>query len=264
MLQGTPQQAAPRRPRVIYDVPEPAARADWMLSEDSVPESRPHDLVVDRVRALLTAWAQRISLRAAICRNLAVRWKEETPAIGVDPDVCVLAPPPPEGDALPSLRLWQPGHVPPVLAVEIVSASRADKDYTQSPDKYAANGTGELWVFDPMLAGPKTQGGPFRIQVWRRNDEGDFRRVYSGEGPAWSEAVRGFLHAVDGGSELAICDDVQGTRRWLTAEEAERAAKETERAAKEAERAAKEEAQRRAERLAEKLRALGVDPDELG
>jgi len=264
MFQGASQQARSRRPRVIYDVPEPAARADWTLSEESVPESRPHDLVVDRVRALLAAWAQRTSLRAAICRNLAVRWKEATPAVGVDPDVCVLAPPPPEGDELSSLRLWRPGHVAPVLAVEIVSESRADKDYTQSPDKYAASGTDELWVFDPRLAGPKAQGGPLRIQVWRRDEEGDFRRVYGGEGPAWSEAVQGFLHAVDGGSELALCDDVQGTRRWLTPEETERAAKEAERVAKESERAAKEEAQRRAERLAEKLRALGVDPDELG
>jgi hypothetical protein len=186
-----------------------------------------------------------------------VRWQEETPAIGVDPDVCVLAPPPPEGDELTSLRLWRPGHVPQVLAVEVVSASRADKDYAQSPDKYAANGTGELWIFDPKLAGPKAKGGPFRIQVWRRDDEGDFCRVYSGEGPAWSEAVQGFLHAVDGGRALALCDDEQGTRFWLSAEEAEGATEETERAAK-------EEAQRRAERLAEKLLALGVDPDELG
>lgn len=99
-------------------------------------------------------------------------------------------------------------------------------------------------------------GGPYRIQVWRRNDEGDFHRVYAGDGPAWSETVKGFLHAVNEGSELALCDDKAGTRRWLTLEE-------TERAAKEAERAAKEEAQRRAEHLAAKLRELGVDPESI-
>lgn len=242
MLQGVAHQQHPsRRTKLVYEVP--SVRADWVLSGDTVPESRPHDLVLARVRALLAAWAQRTSLRAAVCRNLAVRWIEETPAIGVDPDICVLAPPPPEGDELQSLRLWQPGHTPPVLAIEIVSRSRADKDYSQSPAKYAANGTGELWVFDPKLAGPKDHGGPFRIQVWRRDDEGDFHRVYAGEGPAWSEAVKGWILAVDGGGELAIADDEKGTRRWQTTEE---------------------EAQRRAERLAAKLRELGVNPDELG
>lgn len=240
MLQGVAQHSS-RRTKLVYEVP--SLRADWILTEDKVPESRPHDLVVAHVRALLAAWALRISLPAAVCRNLAVRWIEETPAIGVDPDVCVLTPPPPEGDDLQSLHLWQPGHVAPVLAVEIVSRSRADKDYSQSPAKYAANGTGELWVFDPKLAGPKDHGGPFRIQVWRRNDEGAFQRVYSGDGPAWSEAVKGWIHAIDGGNDLAICDDERGTRRWLTTEE---------------------RAQARAERLAAKLRELGVDPDEIG
>ena len=211
-----------------------------------MPESRAHDLVVDRVRALLAAWAQRTSLRAAVCRNLAVRWREEAPAIGVVPDVCVLAPPPPNSESLTSLRLWEPGHRPPMLAVEIVSESRAGKDYTQSPDKYAANGTRELWVFDPKLAGPTSHGGPYRLQVWRRNEDGDFHRVYAGEGPVWSEAVQGFLHAVNDGSELALCDDEAGAHRWMTLEETERAAK--------------EEAERRAERLAAKLRELGVEP----
>jgi Uma2 family endonuclease len=170
-----------------------------------------------------------------------VRWSRETPAIGVDPDVCVLEPPPPEGDALSSLRLWEPGHVAPILAVEIVSPTRADKDYLQSPAKYAVNGTGELWVFDPELAGPKDGGGgPYRIQVWRRGQEGDFLRVYAGAGPAWSATTKAWLVAVDEGKTLGLADDEQGTRLWLTGEQ---------------------QAQRRAELLAERLRALGVDPD---
>jgi hypothetical protein len=97
--------------------------------------------------------------------------------------------------------------------------------------------------------------------VWRRQENGDFRRTYEGTGPAWSEEIRGWVFAVDEGQQLRIADDEGGTSWWRTEEEAERAAKEAERAAKEVERAAKEAAQQRAERLAEKLRALGVDPD---
>ena len=239
---------ASRRPRLVFEV-QPV-RDDWILPEDKVPESRRHDLASDRVRALLSYWASRTGRRAAVCRNLAVRWDEDKPAIGVDPDVCVLELPPPEGDELTSLRLWDTGHSPPLLAVEIVSPSRADKDYVQSPAKYAANGTRELWVFDPKLAGPKALGGPSRIQVWRRDDNGDFRRIYEGDGPAWSEAVKGWLFAVDEGQSLRLADDEAGTSWWVTREEAERAAK--------------EEAQQKAERLAAKLRELGVDPDTLG
>ena len=240
-------QTAPRA-RLVYEIP--SVREDWALPEDKVPESRPHDLVVDRVRALLTAWAHRTAPSAAVCRNLAVRWDEDHPAVGVDPDVCVIDPPPPEGDELTSLRLWHTGHHAPLLAVEIVSPSRADKDYTQSPDKYAASGTQELWVFDPKLAGPRALGGPFRIQVWTRDGNGDFRRVYADKGPAWSEAVKGWLFAVDEGQSLRLAADEAGTSWWMTREEAERASK--------------EEAERRADRLAARLRDLGVDPESLG
>lgn len=234
-----------QRPRLVYEVQ--STSSDWILLEDKVPESRPHDLVTDRVRALLVWWAHRMGRNAAVCRNLAVRWDEENPAVGVDPDVCVIEPPPPEGDALTSLRLWETGHFPPLVAVEIVSPTRADKDYVQSPAKYAANGAQELWVFDPNLAGPKALGGAARIQVWRREENGDFHRVYAGPGPAWSEAVKGWLFAVEEGQSLRIADDEAGTSWWMTGEEAERAAKEA--------------AQRRNALLSEKLREMGIDPD---
>jgi Uma2 family endonuclease len=234
-----------QRPRLIYEV-QPV-RDDWILLEDKVPESRPHDLVANRVCDLLVSRVRRTGRNAAVCRNLAVRWDEANPAVGVDPDVCVIAPPPPEGDALTSLRLWEAGHAAPLVAVEIVSPTRADKDYVQSPAKYAANGTQELWVFDPALAGSKALGGPHRIQVWKREDNGDFLRVYAGFGPAWSEAMKGWLFAVEEGQSLRIADDEAGTSWWMTGEEAERAAK--------------EEAQRRSALLSDKLRELGVDPD---
>jgi hypothetical protein len=33
-----------------------------------------------------------------------------------------------------------------------VSPNHATKDYAVAPEKYAASGTGELWIFDPELA----------------------------------------------------------------------------------------------------------------
>jgi Uma2 family endonuclease len=247
-----------RHARLVYEVA--ASRDEWFLSEDKVPESRPHDRASEAVLAQLDAMVARTRRDAIVCRNLAIRWDEDRPGIGVDPDVCLIEPAPPEGEDLFSLLLWQTGHYPPLLAVEIVSTSRPGKGYSQSPEKYAANGTKELWVFDPRLAGPKAMNGPFRLQVWRRDENDDFRRVYAGEGPAWSEALGAWAFAVNEGRSLRIADDEAGTSWWMTREEAERAAKEAERKEKEAERKEKEEAQLRVERLAARLRELGIDP----
>ena len=169
-----------------------------------------------------------------IGRELAIRWDKRHPRVGVDPDVYVVEPPPPEGDEVMSLRTWATGHHPPLLAVEIVSRSRPGKDYEASPSKYALCGAEEVWVFDPKLAGPKSMGGPFRLQMWRRDAKGQLTRVYTGEGPVYSDVLDAWVHAVDEGRWLAIADDEAGTRWWMTPEETERAAKETERAAKEA------------------------------
>ena len=221
----------PAATSIRYAVSPP--RVGWELTEETMPESVLHDEAVAFLKALLTAWASR-SGGMQVARNLAVRWSEVNPRIGVDPDVCVLSPPPPEGNGLRSLRTWEVGHAAPLLAVEVVSETNPRKDYVVAPDKYAASGTRELWIFDPLLAGPASHGGPFRLQVWVRTEEGTFTRVYAGEGPVRSETVRGYLVVVDEGRKLRITEDASATAFWLTAEEAERAAKEEERAAKEA------------------------------
>ncbi len=206
-----------------------------------MPESVVHDQAVELFKALLDPWALREG-NLQVVRNLAVRWDEEHPQVGVDPDVCVLSPPPPEGTDLRSVRTWLPGHSAPLAALEVVSESNPHKDYLIAPDKYAASGVGELWVFDPLLAGPTSHGGPFRLQVWSRSEEGDLVRIYAGEGPVRSPTLGAYLVVVHEGRKLRIAEDAEATRFWMTAEEAERTAKENERAAKEAERAAKEAA----------------------
>jgi len=224
-------------------------RDDWTLPQETVPESRPHDLTLDLLKALLAAWIARTGRDAQVGRNLAVRWEKDRPNVGADPDLYLVEPSPPEGDRVESLRLWLPDHHPLMLAVEVVSSSNATKDYAVSPDKHAAAGTQELWVFDPGLAGPRARGGPSRLQIWSRQEDGAFDRVYTGEGPARSPVLDAWLFAVDEGQRLRIASDQAGTQWWMTATETERAAKETERAAKvaalamlDAERAAKEAA----------------------
>jgi hypothetical protein len=176
-----------------------------------------------------------------VARNLAVRWDASQKQVGTDPDVCILQPRPSEFEELGSLQTWLDGHVVPRLAIEVVSSSNAKKDYVEVPEKHAAAGTEELWVFDPRLLGPRAHGGPVPLQVWRRS-EGAFVREYVGEGPAWSTYLRAWLVVTEGGAKLRLASRADGTGVWPTAEEAERTEKEAERAAKESALAAVEAA----------------------
>ena len=76
----------------------PVAEA-WVLPEIPVPESHPHDLLLRYLLALLEAWVQRTSLDAIVARNLALRWYEDNPRVGIDPDVSLITPAPPEPHA---------------------------------------------------------------------------------------------------------------------------------------------------------------------
>jgi Uma2 family endonuclease len=203
----------------------PTVRDGWELTEPVMPESVIHDEAVGLLKAVLVQWAAHHRIPAQIVRNLAVRWVERRPQVGVDPDLAVLSPPPPpesDGD-LTSVRTWVDRNAPPVLAIEVVSDGNPHKDYIVAPEKYAASGTGELWVFDPKLCGPTSHGGPYRLQLWRRDAHGTFARVYAGDGPTHSPALDAHLIVVEGGRKLRLADDAAGQRLWPTPEEAVRA-----------------------------------------
>ncbi|MBK8697386.1 MAG: Uma2 family endonuclease [Deltaproteobacteria bacterium] len=121
--------------------------------------------------------------------------------MGVDPDVCLVDPTPPDAK-LRSLRTWEPGHAAPRVAVEVVSRDTAEKDYFEGPAKYAASGTRELWVFDPERRG-RGALGPSVLQVWRRMDDGAFRRVFAGDAPAYSNELGAWLRVTDYGTLAA-------------------------------------------------------------
>jgi Uma2 family endonuclease len=194
----------------------------WELAEETMPESDYHDEALTLLQALLSHWA--VSSGAKIARNLALRWVEENARIGLDPDMAIYipAPPKPQKGWFGSIKTWLPGHAPPIVAVEIVSNAYPRKDYETVPLKYAASGTKELWVFDPLSAGPKKDGGPFLLQLWTRDDDGAFRRTHAGKGPAYSKALGAWFGATDGW-KLRIAEDAAMTKLWPTEAEATKA-----------------------------------------
>jgi Uma2 family endonuclease len=246
---------------VAYEVPED--NEQWELPEEDMPETAWHDAIIDVLKLILREWATRVQARALVAGNLALRWNPARWKVGVDPDVSVYVPPPPDGEDTSSVCTWEPGHHPPRVAVEVVSRSTAAKDYVTGPDQYAASGTAELWVFDPKRFGPRAHGGPFTLQLWRRDDAGTFRQVYRGPGPAQSPELGAWLVVTEGGTRLRLADDAEGTHLWPTPEEREaidheRAEAERERAETERERAEteRERAETERERAEAKVTSL--------
>ncbi|MBX3126331.1 MAG: Uma2 family endonuclease [Polyangiaceae bacterium] len=218
----------------------------WVLPEGPVPESRLHDLAVRRLVELLEHWVGRTGVDAIVTRNLALRFVQEHPKVGIDPDVALIAPRPASDEELTSLRLWKPGHAPPKLSIEVVSQSHPYKDYGRIQERYAACGAEELLVLDPELYGPATHGGPYAVQQWLQR-EGVFTRVFAGPGPVFSPALEAWV----GARPLAISADPDRAEPWLTraehaqreagrAREAEARAREAEARAREAEARARE------------------------
>jgi Uma2 family endonuclease len=238
---------------VVFRAPRWSER--WELEDDvTMPETDPHLLTTKLLMDVFVAWIRRTGRDAKAGSNLALRWDRAHPKVGVDPDVYLVEPAPPDAQ-LRSLRLWAKGHHAPRVAVEVVSRRTAKKDYTEGPAKYAASGTRELWVFDPEGHGRGATGAPWVLQVWRRTTAGEFRQEYAGDGPAYSEELGAWLVVTDDGARLRVADDEAGERLWQTADEASDARAEAERARAEAESARAEAAEAK---LAEVMAAMAA------
>ena len=107
----------------------------------------------------------------------------------------------------------------------MVSPGHPYKDYIDAPERAAACGIKELWVYDPLLVGPKARGGPFLLQVWRAIESG-YVLQHAGPGPAYSEELKAFLHPTETRAaeqaKLCISDDANGRVSWLTEAESEK------------------------------------------
>jgi len=102
VLPCTPMQPALRVIHSSEIVPDPGT---WVLTEEQVPESNPHEILSDHLKHLLLWRAKEVGWDVHIGRNIAFRWDAKHPQYGLDPDVYMVEPPPPEGVELMSLLL---------------------------------------------------------------------------------------------------------------------------------------------------------------
>lgn len=216
----------------------------FLLEVEDVPETHLHNAIISLLEAILEQWVLATGREARIARNFACRWDPNDARVGMDPDLALLEPPPSDDLTLPSLRVWEPGHVPPRVVFEVVSPSTGKKDYEDAAARCALLGAEELWVFDPLMVGPKRPEAAIPLQIWQRQG-GRMVRVHAGPPPAKSPELDAWL-VLDAGGLLRLADDPWGSAMWPTATEAERALVAEERALVAEERARAEEAERRA------------------
>jgi len=232
-------------------VPDPApedvgAAIDWsgwyLTEEEDMGQSNEQDQIVRDFRSALEVHALEQQWQDHIGVDQFFAWLEEEPLVRVSPDVYVLDDPPPE--PLPKMwEIWRPGIHSPRFALEIVSDDW-QKDYEQSPPKYAQLGTLELVIFDPEAARESApQPQRVALQIYRREEDGTFVRAFKGSEPVWSDELDAWLVVLREGPvvRLRLARDPGGRVLIPTQEEARQA----EQKARKAEQKARKEAERR-------------------
>ena len=200
---SAPAAALRRPPRALTLVRDPrpeeiGATIDWsawhLEQEDDVGQSFEQDKVVQTVcSSLRVRLAELGRAETWVGVDVFFAWVAEAPLVRVSPDVFTLPGPAP--DPLPRMaQTWLPGQLPPVFALEVVSDDWK-KDYEDAPAKYALLGVEELVIFDADAARGDARLPRVPLQVFRRDRDGAFVRVYRGPGPARAETIDAWLVA---------------------------------------------------------------------
>lgn len=202
--------------------------------EDLMGETSIHANLV-RYLFLVLTWLFR-GQRCAIYENLNFYHTTDPHEYPLAPDLAVI-----KGVDYQDLRSWKVDRTGPAPQVvfEIGSKETWKKDVEEKPLKYALMGVEEYFFYDPDDS-PNSRRTQQRLMGWRRNTAtGEMGEMLPDEqGRLWSEHLASFLVPDD--TYLRLYDS--SLQRCLT--EAEALAQKT-------------------EVLIQKLRSLGVNPDEL-
>ena len=154
----------------------------------------------------------------------------------IAPDIAII-----KGIAHRSMRSWRVGKSGPApqIVFEIASEETWKKDLEEKPWKYARMGVQEYFAYDPHEL-PLPASKNRRLFGWQLNRDSQVMQEMrpAPDGSLWSASLESWL--VPDGATLRLYDRNGQVR--LTYAEAEA---------------------RRAQVLAEKLRSLGIDPDQL-
>ncbi len=229
--------AQPMRDEVVYYYDVHPTR------EDLMGETFPHARLVHYLMEVLT-WLLRVQT-CAIYENFNFYQTTDENEYPLAPDIAVI-----RGITEPAIRSYRVGVYgpPPQVVFEFASKETWKRDLQEKPDEYDRMGVEEYYAYDPnpsTLSLSRRRGQ--RLFGWQRDRAtGVLHEIpLDGNGRLWSPLLQSYL--VPDGTNLRLSDRFGNLR--LTEAEEERKRAEAER--------------RRADALAEKLRELGIDPDQL-
>lgn len=222
-------RASPRKPR--------GSDPTFYPIEEKVGEDILQRWIMELLRPLCERWLASRKVLALVGADQFIYYRQHAPTVRVSPDIYVLPGVRP-GTRVPSWKTWETGIVPS-FAFEIVSKDW-EKDYAESPGRYADLGVSELVIFDPA---PERHPDGVVWQVFRRVGDRPLRQIEVSQGDRVRSKVLGcFLRVVgsDDSMRVRLAPGPRGDALFPTAEEAERAAAEAARTEKEAALAEKE------------------------
>ncbi|HVB73290.1 MAG TPA: Uma2 family endonuclease [Ktedonobacteraceae bacterium] len=210
--------------------------------EDLMGETAFHAALVRYLVDVLTCLFQ--GRVCAIYENLNMYQTANPKEYPMAPDVEVI-----QGVAYqPTIRSWRVGKSGPAPQVvfEIASEETWKKDLEEKPSRYGRMGVQEYFAYDPHDP-PLPRSANQRLFGWRldRNSQTMQAMPVGAGGSLWSACLESWL--VPDGPTLRLYDQNGQIRLTPLEAEAQRAQMEA----------------RRALLLAEKLRSLGVDPDQI-
>ncbi|MEM8777794.1 MAG: Uma2 family endonuclease [Cyanobacteria bacterium P01_G01_bin.49] len=206
-------------------------------SDDTPVDNELQDLIPHLLKDILALiWSERQDWYFGV--DMGIYYDPNQPAIVLDGFLSVGVPRIIDEDLRLSYVLWEE-HKVPILALEVVSHKRR-KEYTQKKDFYA-----EMGILYYVIYNPLRKRKP-RLEVYQLN-QGTYELL--AKEPIWLSALnlgigkeKGSYQGIE--REWLYWYDQQGKRYLSSAEKAL-------------------QAQERTQKLEEKLRSLGVDPDQL-
>lgn len=184
--------------------------------------------------------------QATVLGNQFLYYSQGMPRLRIAPDVMVIFDVAPGGRD--HYKIWEEGQVPSVI-FEMTSKGTQEQDQSFKKFLYEQLGVQEYWLFDPkgewigeQLRGYRLRGESYEPITDSRSDPLKLRLQVEGQ-------LIGFYRE-DNGQKLLIPDELAAALR------------ETEARANQAE-AQVQEAQAEVERLRNRLRSMGVDPDQI-
>jgi Uma2 family endonuclease len=233
--------------------------------EDLMGETPVHANLVHYLREVLL-WLFR-EQRCLVADNLNFHVTAEYMDYPLAPDIAVIKGVDiQEVQDIPSWRVGKTGPTPQVV-FEFASKETWGEDLKKKPIKYGLMGIKEYFAYDPNVP-PLRRKVSRRLWGWQllKGSNEMQEMLPRADGSLWSQHLESYLVP---DTRLLRLYDNQGQRRLTQAEaeaEARQAAEkqaELEAQRAEAEKQRAEEAIRKASVLAEKLRSLGIDPDQL-